>query len=145
MTDDEFVVGIEFSSRKTIIVAAKDYTIRRGVDYQVYESESQIFYAKYTQYGTSFDWLIRVSMIKMKYCWEIRRYNGSLTCTRSNISQDHSKMDSITIAEAIKPLVEVDPSIKFTYTINYRNVWLTKQKSIEKIFGGWEGSYEALP
>ncbi|RYR13980.1 hypothetical protein Ahy_B04g070687 isoform B [Arachis hypogaea] len=53
-----------------------------------------------------------VSMISRKYCWVIRRYNGSHTCTRATISQDHSKLDSITIAEVIKPLVEADPSLK---------------------------------
>ncbi|XP_072076836.1 uncharacterized protein [Arachis hypogaea] len=91
-----------------------------------------------------------------KFCWEIRRYNGSHTCTRATISQDHSKLDSNTIAEAIKPLVKADPSIreksviaevqsKFNYTISYRKAWLAKQKAVESIFGGWEASYEALP
>ncbi|XP_015968760.1 uncharacterized protein LOC107492270 [Arachis duranensis] len=69
---------------------------------------------------------------------------------------DHSKLDSITIAEAIKPLVEADPSLKvksviaeiqskFNYTVSYRKAWLAKQKAVEKIFGGWEASYKALP
>ncbi|XP_016186337.1 uncharacterized protein LOC107628046 [Arachis ipaensis] len=91
-----------------------------------------------------------------KYCWVIRRYNGSHTCTRATISQDHSKLDSITIAEAIKPLVEADPSLKvksviaevqskFNYTVSYRKAWLAKQRAVEKIFGGWEAFYEALP
>ncbi|RYQ89321.1 hypothetical protein Ahy_B09g096028 isoform H [Arachis hypogaea] len=59
-------------------------------------------------------------------------------------------------AEAIKPLVEADPSIKvksviaevqskFNYTVSYRKAWLAKQRAVEKIFGGWEASYEALP
>ncbi|RYQ98441.1 hypothetical protein Ahy_B08g094481 [Arachis hypogaea] len=101
------------------------------------------------------DWLIRISMVSRKYCWVIRRYNDSHTCTRATISQDHSKLDSSTIVEAIKPLVEADPSIKvklviaevqskFNYTISYRKAWLAKQKVVEKIFGGWEASYEAL-
>ncbi|XP_016207126.1 uncharacterized protein LOC107647572 [Arachis ipaensis] len=83
------------------------------------------------------------------------RYNGSHTCTRATISQDHSKLDSITIAEAIKPLVEADPSLKvksviaevqskFNYTVSYRKAWLAKQRAVEKIFGGWEASFEAL-
>ncbi|XP_016206560.1 uncharacterized protein LOC107646931 [Arachis ipaensis] len=91
-----------------------------------------------------------------KFCWEIRRYNGSHTCTRATISQDHSKPDSNTVAKAIKPLVEVDPSIKvksviaevqakFNYTISYHKAWLAKQKALESIFGGWEASYKALP
>ncbi|XP_052114167.1 uncharacterized protein LOC127745470 [Arachis duranensis] len=103
-------MGMEFSSREAVIKAMKDYTIRRGIDYRVYESEPTIFYAKCTQYG----------------------------------------------AEAIRPLVEVDPSIKvksvivkvqsrFNYTISYRKAWLAKKKAMESIFGGWEASYEVLP
>nr|XP_025664633.1 uncharacterized protein LOC112763087 [Arachis hypogaea] len=128
VADGEFAIGMEFSSREAVMMAVKDYTIRRGVDYRVYESEPLTFYAKCTQYGSGCDWLIR----------------------------DHSKLDSNTIAEAIKPLVEADPSIKvksviaevqskFNYTISYRKAWLAKQKVVEKIFGGWEASYEALP
>ncbi|XP_057733739.1 uncharacterized protein LOC130948886 [Arachis stenosperma] len=156
VADGEFVVGMEFSSREAVIKAVKEYTIRRSVDYRVYESEPLTFYAKCTQYGSGCDWLIRVSLISRKYCWVIRRYNGSHTCTTATISQDHSKLDSIIIAEAIKPLVEVDPSLKvksviaevqskFNYTVSYRKAWLAKKRAIEKIFGGWEASYEALP
>ncbi|RYR09980.1 hypothetical protein Ahy_B05g078427 [Arachis hypogaea] len=156
ITDGEFAVGIEFSSQEAVIKAIKEYTIRRSVDYRVYESEPLTFYAKCTQYGSGCDWLIRISLISRKYCWVIRRYNGSHTCTRATISQDHSKLDSITIAEAIKPLVEADPSLKvksviaevqskFNYTVSYRKAWLAKQRAVEKIFGGWEASYEALP
>ncbi|XP_057740416.1 uncharacterized protein LOC130957588 [Arachis stenosperma] len=156
VADGEFTVGMEFNSRETVIKAIKDYTIRRGVDYQVYELEPTTFYAKCTKYGNGCDWLIRVTKMQKKYSWEIRRYNGSHTCTRSTISQDHSKLDSKTVAEAIKPLVEVDASIKvksviaevqskFNYTISYRKAWLAKQQAMESIFGGWEASYEALP
>ncbi|XP_057755689.1 uncharacterized protein LOC130974863 [Arachis stenosperma] len=156
VADGEFAVGMEFSSREAVIKAIKEYTIRRSVDYRVYESEPLTFYAKCTQYGSGCDWLIRVSLISRKYCWVIRRYNGSHTCTRATISQDHAKLDSITIAEAIKPLVEADPSLKvksviaevqskFNYTVSYRKAWLAKQRAVEKIFGGWEASYEALP
>ncbi|XP_015970034.1 uncharacterized protein LOC107493448 [Arachis duranensis] len=122
MTDSKFTVGMEFNSTETVIKAMKYYTIRRGVDYWVHESEPMIFYVKCTQYGTYY----------------------------------HSKLDSSTIAEAIKPLVEVDPSIKvksliaevqskFNYTISYHKAWLANQKAVESIFGGWEASYEALP
>ncbi|RYR44843.1 hypothetical protein Ahy_A08g041119 [Arachis hypogaea] len=44
--DGEFSVGMEFSSRESVISTIKSYTISRGVDYTVYESEPQTFYAK---------------------------------------------------------------------------------------------------
>ncbi|XP_025697392.1 uncharacterized protein [Arachis hypogaea] len=154
--DGEFWIGMEYSSRKSVVAAIRSFTIGKGVDYEVYESEPQTFYAKCKMYGRGCDWLIRASLIRKKGCWEIRRYNGSHTCTIGTISQDHSKLDSDTVANAIRPLVETDPSIKvksiiaevqsrFNYTISYRKAWLAKQKSIANVFGGWEDSYQALP
>ncbi|RYQ93553.1 hypothetical protein Ahy_B09g099824 [Arachis hypogaea] len=60
-------------------------------------------------------------------------------------------LDSNTVAEVIRPLVETDPSVKvksiiteiqsrFNYTINYRKTWLEKYKSIPK-----EESYKIFP
>ncbi|RYR59597.1 hypothetical protein Ahy_A05g025499 [Arachis hypogaea] len=73
--DGKFIVGIEFGSRESVISTIKSYTISRGVDYTVYKSELQTFYAK----------------CKVMGCWEIRRYNGKHTCTTGMISQDHAK------------------------------------------------------
>ncbi|XP_072066836.1 uncharacterized protein [Arachis hypogaea] len=125
VTNGEFVIGMEFNSRETIIAAIKDYTIRQGVDYRVCESEPTTFYAKCVQYGTNCDWLIRASLIKKKFCWVIRRYNV-----------DPSLKVKSVIAEV---------QSKFNYTISYCKAWLAKQKAIANIFGGWEASYEALP
>ncbi|RYR40894.1 hypothetical protein Ahy_A09g046636 [Arachis hypogaea] len=44
--DGEFRIGIEYSSRKSVVAEIQSYTVYRGVDYVVYESESQTFYAK---------------------------------------------------------------------------------------------------
>ncbi|RYR34671.1 hypothetical protein Ahy_A10g049659 [Arachis hypogaea] len=71
VADGEFAVGMEFSSRDAVVKAIKEYTIRRSVDYRVYESEPLTFYAKCIQYGSGCDWLIRVSMISRKYCWVV--------------------------------------------------------------------------
>ncbi|RYR41453.1 hypothetical protein Ahy_A08g037850 [Arachis hypogaea] len=96
--DCEFSVGMKFGSRESVISAIKSYTISRGVDYTVYESELQTFYAKYKSYGVGCDWLIRASLIRKKVCWEIRRYNGKHTCTMGTISHDHAKLNLDTIA-----------------------------------------------
>ncbi|RYQ85294.1 hypothetical protein Ahy_B10g104815 [Arachis hypogaea] len=110
--DGEFSIRMEFGSRELVISAIKSYTISRGVDYTMYESEPQTFYAKCKGYDAGCIWLIRASLIRKKDCWEIRRYNGKHTCTMGTISQDHAKLDSDTIADAISPLVEADMSIK---------------------------------
>ncbi|XP_057739988.1 uncharacterized protein LOC130957117 [Arachis stenosperma] len=154
--DGEFSVRMEFGSRESVISAIKSYTIARRVDYTVYKFEPQAFYAKYKGYGEGCGWLIQASLIQNKACWEIRRYNGKHTCTMGTISQDHAKLTSNTIAEAIRPLVEADPSIKvksiiaevqsrFNYNVSYCKAWLAKQKSVAKIFGDWKVSYQTLP
>ncbi|RYQ79632.1 hypothetical protein Ahy_Scaffold2g107576 [Arachis hypogaea] len=42
---------MEYSSRKSVVVTIRSYIISRGVDYNVCESETQMFYAKYETYG----------------------------------------------------------------------------------------------
>ncbi|XP_052111628.1 uncharacterized protein LOC127743005 [Arachis duranensis] len=79
--DGEFWIGMEYSSKKSVVAAIRRYTIVRVVDYNVYESEPQTFYAKCKMYGRWCDWLIRASLIRKKDCWEIRRYSGRHTCT----------------------------------------------------------------
>ncbi|RYR73197.1 hypothetical protein Ahy_A02g007542 [Arachis hypogaea] len=87
--EGEFKIGVEYSSRKLVIIAIRSYIISRGVDYNVYESKPQTFYAKCKTYGR----------------WRH-------TCTVGTISQDHFKLDSNTVVEAIRPLVETNPSMK---------------------------------
>ncbi|RYR04469.1 hypothetical protein Ahy_B06g084198 [Arachis hypogaea] len=84
--DREFKIRMEYSSRKLVIAAIRSYIISRGVDYNVYESEPQTFYAKCKAYGRGCDWLIRASLIWKKGYWEIQRYNGRHTCTMRTIS-----------------------------------------------------------
>ncbi|RYR59325.1 hypothetical protein Ahy_A05g025194 [Arachis hypogaea] len=112
LEDGEFKIRMEYGSKKSVIVAIQSYTISRGVDYVVYESVPQTFY--------------------------IRRYNRRHKCSMDMISQDYSKLDSNTIAEATKPLIESNPSIKLPKSL------VGEAKSIVKVFGGGEESYQAL-
>ncbi|RYR66702.1 hypothetical protein Ahy_A03g012766 [Arachis hypogaea] len=59
--DGKFRIRIEYSYRKSFIAAIQSYTISRGVDHVIYESEPQMFYAKYKTYGHGCDWLIRAA------------------------------------------------------------------------------------
>ncbi|RYR03295.1 hypothetical protein Ahy_B06g082168 [Arachis hypogaea] len=89
--DGEFRIRMEYNSRKSVVVAIRSYIISRGVDYNIYESKPQTFYAKCKTYSCECNWLIRASLIRKISCWEIRRYNGRHTYTMGTISQDHSK------------------------------------------------------
>ncbi|RYQ92022.1 hypothetical protein Ahy_B09g098112 [Arachis hypogaea] len=141
--DGEFSVRMKFGSRESMISTIKSYAISREIDYTVYESEPQILNTKCKGYYARCDWLNRANLIRKKGYWEIKRYNGRLTCT---IGTQFHKIMLNTIANAIRLLVEADPSIKvksfitevqsrFNYIVSYYKAWLAKQKSIAKFFG----------
>ncbi|XP_015960067.1 uncharacterized protein LOC107483967 [Arachis duranensis] len=122
--DGKFSVGMEFGSRESVISAIKSYTISRGVDYTVYESELRTFYAKCKGYGEGCDWLIRASLIRKK-----------AYAIRPLVEADSSiKVKSV--------ITEVQS--RFNYTVSYCKAWLAKQKVIAKVFGEWEVSYQTL-
>ena len=154
--DGELCVGMQFSDREAVVRAIKNYSISKSVDYNVCESESRTFYCKCKYYGVGCNWLVRVSLRKKKGIWEIKKYNGPHTCTAAMISQDHTKLDADMIAQYIEPMIRADVSIKvkvviaeiqsrYGYTPTYWKAWTAKQKAIERIYGGWEESYAALP
>ncbi|RYR28546.1 hypothetical protein Ahy_B01g052690 isoform A [Arachis hypogaea] len=64
--DGKFRIGMEYSSRKSVVVAIRSYTISREIEYNVYESEPHTFYTKYKTYGRGCDWFIRASLIRKK-------------------------------------------------------------------------------
>ncbi|RYR04013.1 hypothetical protein Ahy_B06g083518 [Arachis hypogaea] len=55
LDDGEFWIRMKYSSRKLVIAVIRSCTISRGVDYIVYESEPQTFYAKCKTYGRGCD------------------------------------------------------------------------------------------
>ncbi|RYR39809.1 hypothetical protein Ahy_A09g045408 [Arachis hypogaea] len=151
--DGEFSIGIEFGSTESTISAIKSYIISKEVDYIVYESEPQTFYAKCKGYSIGCDWLIRTSLIRKKDASKpLVEANPSIkvkyiiTAVQSRFNYTlHFDM----IADASKPLVEANPSIKvkyiivavqsrFNYTVSYHKTWLTKQKSVAKVSNDWE-------
>ncbi|RYR69807.1 hypothetical protein Ahy_A03g016355 [Arachis hypogaea] len=91
--DGEFSVGMEFGSRELVISTIKSYTISRGADYTMYESEPQTFYAKCKGYGAGCDWRIRASLIRKKACG---RSGDTMASTRVPREQYHNIMPSWT-------------------------------------------------
>ncbi|RYR22238.1 hypothetical protein Ahy_B03g067516 [Arachis hypogaea] len=135
--EGEFMIGMEYSSRKSAVAVIRSYTISRGVDYNVYETNPQTFYAKCKTYWVWVQLAYLSQLDTKKDCWEIYKYNGRPTYAIGTILQDHFKLDLGTVAEAIKLLVETDPFIKvkaiiaevqsrFNYTIGYGKAWLAK-------------------
>ncbi|XP_057747802.1 uncharacterized protein LOC130966996 [Arachis stenosperma] len=76
----EFQIGQSFQSKEEAVLSVKDYSIRRGVEYRVMESDSLKYQGRCKEFGNGCTWLIRIVMRKRKSTWEVRRYNGPHTC-----------------------------------------------------------------
>ncbi|XP_015931825.1 uncharacterized protein LOC107458127 [Arachis duranensis] len=151
----EFQIGQSFQSKEEAVLSVKDYSIRRGVEYRVMESDNLKYQGRCKEFGNGCTWLIRIVMRKRKSTWEVRRYNGPHTCMATSISSDHKKLDYHVIYVIIFPLVRADASVSikvlqeateatYGFKPSYRKVWLAKQKAVAQIYGDWEESYADL-
>ncbi|XP_057754914.1 uncharacterized protein LOC130974168 [Arachis stenosperma] len=152
----EFQIGQSFQNKDEAVLSVKDYSIRRGVEYRVIESDHLKYHGKCKQFGKGCTWLIRVALRARKDTWEVRRYNGPHTCLATSISSDHRQLDYHVICARIFPLVRADAAVMvkvlqqvteadYGFRPSYRKVWMAKQKEVAQIYGDWEESYAELP
>ncbi|XP_025703022.1 uncharacterized protein [Arachis hypogaea] len=155
--DTQGTVGLtEFQDKEEAVLSLKTYSIQRGVQYKVVESDYRQYVGKCYEFGNECTWLIRLSLWQRKDIWEVKRYNGPHTCLATSISSDHRSLDYHVISAFIMPMVRVDASVcikillnateaHFGFRSTYRRVWLAKQKAVAYIYGDWDESYNDLP
>ncbi|RYR72623.1 hypothetical protein Ahy_A02g006846 isoform F [Arachis hypogaea] len=152
----EFQVGQQFQDNDEALLSVKTYSIQRGVQYKVVESDYRRYVGKCSEFGNGCTWLIRLSLRQRKGIWEVKRYNGPHTCLATSISSDHRSLDYHVISAFIMPMVRADASVSIKVLLNataahfgfrptYRRVWMAKQKAIALIYGDWDESYNELP
>ncbi|RYR71736.1 hypothetical protein Ahy_A02g005964 isoform B [Arachis hypogaea] len=78
--DLDAMVGQQFQDKDEALLSVKTYSIRRGVQYKVVESDHRRYVGKCSEFGNGCTWLIRLSLRKRKGIWEVKRYNGPHTC-----------------------------------------------------------------
>ncbi|XP_057760980.1 uncharacterized protein LOC130981396 [Arachis stenosperma] len=152
----EFQVGQQFPDKEEALLSVKTYSIHRGVQYKVVESDYRRYVGKCSEFGNGCTWLIRLCLRQRKEVWEVKRYNGPHTCLATSISNDHRKLDYHVISAFIMPMIRADASVSIKVLLNatathfgfrptYRRVWLAKQKAVALIYGDWDESYNELP
>ncbi|XP_057718694.1 uncharacterized protein LOC130933164 [Arachis stenosperma] len=107
----EFQVGQQFQDKDEALLSVKTYSIRRGVQYKVVESDHRQYVGKCSEFGNGCTWLIRLSLRKRKGIWEVKRYNGLHTCLATSISSGHRSLDYHVISAFIMPMVRADASV----------------------------------
>ncbi|MED6210769.1 hypothetical protein PIB30_067237 [Stylosanthes scabra] len=69
----KFQIGQTFQSKEKVLLALKNYSIRRGVEYKVFESDHDKYHGKCKEFGNGCNWLIRVTNRLRKGHWEMRQ------------------------------------------------------------------------
>ncbi|XP_020967508.1 uncharacterized protein LOC107615389 [Arachis ipaensis] len=112
----EFQVGQQFQDKEEVVLSVKTYSICRGVEFKVLESDHRKYYGKCKEFGSGCVWLIRVSLRQRKEIWEVKRYNGPHTCLATSISSDHRNPYYHVMSAFFMPLIRADAatSIKIT-------------------------------
>ncbi|XP_057747608.1 uncharacterized protein LOC130966801 [Arachis stenosperma] len=152
----EFQVGQQFQDKDEAVLSVKTYSIRRGIQYKVVESDYRRYVGKCSEFGNWCTWLIRLSLQQRNGFWEVKQYNGPHTCLATSISSDHRSLDYHVISAFIMLMVRADASVSIKVLLNvtaahfrfrptYRRVWLAKQKAVAHIYGDWDESYNELP
>ncbi|XP_057733781.1 uncharacterized protein LOC130948942 [Arachis stenosperma] len=114
----EFQVGQQFQDKDEALLSVKTYSIQRGVQYKVVESDHRRYVGKCSEFGNGCTWLIRLSLRKRKGIWEVKRYNGPHTCLATSISSDHRSLDYHVISAFIMPMVRADASVSIKVLLN---------------------------
>ncbi|XP_057722602.1 uncharacterized protein LOC130936534 [Arachis stenosperma] len=97
--------------KEEVVFSVKTYSIRRGVQHKVLESDYRKYFGKCKEFGNGCTCLIRISLRPCRGIWEVKRYNGLHTFLATLISSDHSSLDYHVISAFILPMVRADAAM----------------------------------
>ncbi|XP_016164109.1 uncharacterized protein LOC107606577 [Arachis ipaensis] len=121
----EFQVGQRFQDKDEAVLSVKTYSIRRGVQYKVVESNYRRYNGPHTCLATS------ISSDHRSLDYHV-------------ISAFIMPMVRADASVSIKALLNATAA-HFGSRPTYRRVWLAKQKVVAHIYGDWDESYNELP
>ncbi|XP_016192045.1 uncharacterized protein LOC107632919 [Arachis ipaensis] len=133
---NEFEVGLQFGNKEEVMLAVKQYSIRRAAEYKIVESDHWRYNVRCIQIGPDCNWSILISYRRKQEKWEVRRYTGPHTCMQTSMGQDHRRLDLNVIAQHIFTMVKADPTISirvlqggvenhFGFKVSYRKMYLS--------------------
>ncbi|KAK5819353.1 hypothetical protein PVK06_024343 [Gossypium arboreum] len=126
-------VGMEYPNKDVFLTALKWYSIKNGVNYCITNPRSKKFKGTCATKDRRCKWKIMFSYQKKTRMWMIKKYPNPHTY----------------VVMGASPRIEISMLIanirsQYQYTSMYYKVWVAKQKAMEKLHHGWEGSYNYL-
>ncbi|XP_074358231.1 uncharacterized protein LOC141697639 [Apium graveolens] len=152
--------SFQSSSSSKMLVSIDDSILKSGDDVMIPMElrKGMLFKSKkeLARVESGCNWMLKARKRSVHNHFEIMETSGAHTCMNTTITQDHSNLKSMDIAEAIRAQILVDPNIKekvllataedvFGYHPNRKKISNAKNLVIEDVHGSWEGSYRELP
>ncbi|XP_031737534.1 uncharacterized protein LOC116402427 [Cucumis sativus] len=148
--------GMIFDSKEDLMLAVKRYCVTQHYEIVVVESNQHLWNIRCKQWTNGCNWRLRGTKRKSHGLFEITKLQGEHSCLYSNLTQDHSQLDSNFMSVQIQNMVKADPTItvsvlmeiikqQYGYGVKYGQVWQAKKKALITVFGDWEKSYNELP
>ena len=145
-------MGLLFVDKDELQAAVKQYHIKRNQTFSVKELDPTCWFV----FCKHCFWCLRACFRATHGFFEVRKYNGPHTCTESTLTQDHKQLNIHIIEKELRDIVKNDPTIKisslqqalynkYQYRPSYFKVWEVKQKTIGRVFGDWDKTYQLLP
>ncbi|XP_057740579.1 uncharacterized protein LOC130957750 [Arachis stenosperma] len=96
------------NNKEEVVLSVKTYSICRGVEYRVLESNRVKYYGKCKEFINGCTWLIRITLRQQKGSCKVRWYNRPHTCMPTLISSDHRMLDYHVISTFMLPMIRAD-------------------------------------
>ncbi|XP_057734553.1 uncharacterized protein LOC130949994 [Arachis stenosperma] len=122
-----------FQDKEEVVLSVKTYSIRRGVEYKVLESDHRKYYGKWKEFGNGCTWLIRVSLRQHRGIWKVKRYNVPHTCLATSIFSNHRMLYYHVISAFILPMIIADAAVSNKITMSV-SVTVLRMNPVQ--FGG---------
>lgn len=116
-SDSELKVGDHFRTKEDYVRAMKKFHMENCVDYIMHRTYARRYAIHCRNVLCTFR--LVASYRKRNDSWQISSIHPPHTCIATNISQDHSKLNSELICQVILPLVSNDPSMKVSIIISH--------------------------
>ncbi|XP_057756167.1 uncharacterized protein LOC130975378 [Arachis stenosperma] len=119
-SEDEYVsetstdgVG-RFRICKAVLMAMKNYSIRRNEKYRVLESDRLKYHCSCKKFTNGYPCCLRVALCQNLNYWEMQRFGRAHTCLAPTMSQDHAQLDGGVICKVVLSMIKIDPSVSIS-------------------------------
>ncbi|KAM0897893.1 hypothetical protein ACQ4PT_022267 [Festuca glaucescens] len=147
-------VGAKYPNIQEFRLAIATYAIKKEFEFKVEKSEPSRFRA-YCRRGKHCAWRIHVGRLDDQETMEVKIHVEEHTCSSTKKKKKQRSASKMWVCDKVMDWVKEDPSVrpmelrrrlrdKYKIKIHYTKVFRGKGLAMDKLFGGWDDSFDKL-